>query len=303
MGVISVGSTVRRLFGSSRVASSLIGLARPLYRSLRARWLRLRHPNGGFVTGNGVQVFCDFENPAFAWYDADAPHLGFDKRVIHTVLAQTDGTVLIDIGAHFGFYAAVFAEEIRKRGGKLIAVEPDPASFRCLERTAGQYRDVESVLLPYAISDEDGELQMFRAASGPCLHSYEEEGAAPAATVRAATLDTIVAEHVRPGERIAMIKVDVDGAEPFFMRGATRTLAQHDPIVFIEFSPSNLRSSGHDPRAFFAELCAGREVYWLSYERLHARRVTLADYGTIAAEVGEAVTDLILAPSTLHLAI
>ena len=300
----AVLSSVRRAMRGNRLGASLIGSARPLYRSLRARWLRFRHPAGGFVTGNGVRVFCDFDNPSFAWYDADAPNLEFDQRVIRSIVEQSSGSVLVDIGAHFGYYAAVFGEILTRRGGgKLIAVEPDPQSFRCLERTAAQFPAIERVVLPYAISDSDGELKMYRAASGPCLHSYEEEGAQAVATVRAETLDSIVAEHVRPGETIALIKVDVDGAEPLFLRGARDTLARHQPVIFIEFSPTNLRGAGTDPRAFFDELCRGRTVYWLSYQRLEATPVTVADYERIAAEVGDAVTDLVLAPRPLSIAI
>lgn len=296
-------SAIRRRLWQNRLTAGAVAAARPFYRSIRTRWMRWRFPSGGFVVGNGVRVFCDFANPNYAWYDADAPHLEFDKRIIQSLLAQSAGSVLIDVGAHFGFYSAVFAEIVSRRGGKLIAVEPDPDSFRCLKRTVAQFDGVENVLLPYAVSDTDGELTMYRGSSGPCLHSYEEEGSAVVATVHAAKLDTIVADHVSESEKVAFIKVDVDGAEPLFLRGARATLARHEPVIHIEFSPANLRASGNDPHAFFADLCEGRNAYWLSYQRMQATPVTLADYDVIVAEVGEAVTDLILAPRSMRITI
>ncbi|MCU1227717.1 MAG: hypothetical protein JWO97_601, partial [Acidobacteria bacterium] len=61
-------TSLRRTIARGRYTRAAADLARPAYRALRTRWLRLRHPRGGFVSGNGVSVFVDFQSPTYAWY-------------------------------------------------------------------------------------------------------------------------------------------------------------------------------------------------------------------------------------------
>jgi len=272
---------------------------RPLYRWGRTRFMRWRHPDGGFVAGTGLPIFVDFRNDAYSWYDADAPNLAFDRRVMASIVAQSRGNVFIDIGAHYGFYSAVFAELAVGRRIKVIALEPDRENFRCLQRTLAHWRNADAVLLPVAAGDRDGSISLYRSEAAPCLHSFAEKASQPAYEVELLRLDRIVARHVGGDEKIAVIKIDVDGAEAFVLRGASETIAVHDPIVFIEFSPANLRGAGVEPREFFQDLCSRFLVYWVSYAANAVGRVSMSDYERIDREVGESITDFVLAQQEL----
>lgn len=266
---------------------------RPIYRQVRTGYLRKRYPRGGFVFGNGVRVFADFDLPSYEWYDADAPNLAFDIEVFEQLVRQSEGTVCIDVGAHFGFFSAVMAGLMRGcQGAKLIAIEPDPRNFRCLQETLRDV-DVETVLLPIAAGDRDGMVHLFETEA-PCLRTFAEASSKVVGTVESQRLDTIVRRHVTAVQRVAIVKVDIDGAEPYFLCGAAETLAQHRPIVMMEFCPFALRGGGFDPREFFERLTIEHIVYWVSAGERTLRRVAASDFDRLANAVGGGVTDLIL---------
>jgi FkbM family methyltransferase len=299
---MSVLSSLRSRVTRGRYTRTAADLARPAYRALRTRWLRLRHPRGGFVTGNGVRVFVDFQCPTYAWYDADAPNLSFDQRVIRTALAQSGGNVFIDVGAHCGFFAAYVAGLPRKASPamKILAFEPDQNHVACLRKTLAQHYNADIVIFPIAVSDSSGRVQMYRCTNASCLHSYPDPAGEPAYTVDAVTLDWAVETHLAPGDRIAVIKIDVDGAEPGVFRGAERVVREHRPIILTEFAPQHLRSNKTDPRRFFAELCSRFKTYWIRYDSQTISEVRTEDYDEIEARI-DIVTDLLLSDRALDL--
>jgi FkbM family methyltransferase len=277
-------------------------LARPAYRALRTQWLRLRYPRGGFVTGNGVRVFADFQSPTYAWYDADAPNLSFDQRLIRGALAQAEGNVFIDVGAHCGFFAAYVAGLAREAGTgiRILAFEPDHRHFECLQKTIAPHRDVDIAIFPFAVSDAIGSLQMYRCPNASCLHSYPDPAGVPVYAVDAVTLESALGAFLTAADRVAVIKIDVDGAEPAVLRGAERVLREHRPIIFTEFAPQHLRSNQTDPRQFFSELCSRFRTYWVRYDPESIVEVRAEDLDEIEASI-DTVTDLFLSDRALDL--
>lgn len=298
---MSAMTSVRMALRRSALTRGAVDAARPLYRALRTQWLRMRHPRGGFVSGNGVRVFVDFRSPTYSWYDADAPNLAFDQRVIGSLLEQSEGNVFLDIGAHYGFYAAFLASAVaRRKNARVIAFEPDARSFACLEQTVAASRgNVDATAMRMAVGDFDGEVTLHRVDGAACAHTYQQTNSSGFETAPIRRLDTLVREQLRDGDRIAFIKVDIDGAEPSLLRGATETLRTHRPLTFIEFCPLVLRAAGADPREFFTQLCSEFRVYWVNFEQQRVRTVSSADYEEIAAFVGDAVTDLVLSDREL----
>jgi FkbM family methyltransferase len=231
---------------------------RPYYRRVRTQYLRMRYPRGGFISTTGVPVFCDFHDPAYTWYDADSDYVRFHARVLQGLVRQSRGDAFVDVGAHFGFYTALLAHVLTGDGrkGVIVAVEPDRHHLECLRQTAARCAspDVQIDVVAAALGDRDGTTSLYRAA-GSCLHSYSEPTAVPCYDVPMYTLDSLLARRA-PGSRVALIKLDVDGAEAGIMDGWTRTIRDHQPLVLTEFSPEVLRAAGRDPRTVFEELCA-----------------------------------------------
>ena len=49
-------------------------------------------------------------------------------------------------------------------------------------------------------------------------------------------------------KHVDFVKLDVDGHEPFFFRGASAFLRHHRPLMVVEFSQANLDVAGEDVR-------------------------------------------------------
>ena len=285
--------------------SSFVKFARPFYRRLRTEYLKRRYPRGHFIDATGVPVFCDFFDPSYVWYDADSDYLQFHKSVLEALIRQSTGNVFVDVGAHFGFYAAFIAAAVRRedRPAVIIAVEPDRHHFACLARTAERFdgNGVRADLVAAAVSDRNGVLSLYKTEAS-CLHSYAEgAGAVGCYDVPATTLDTLIETRLSPSDRVAMIKVDVDGAEPFVIDGWRETMKRYAPIVLTEFSPAAVSAAGRDPRALFFQLCDEFSVSHVDHHHTRVHRVGRDDYEGLAALVGGGVTDLVLTAAPLTL--
>jgi FkbM family methyltransferase len=293
---VSVVERLRRVARNNSLGRALSVLVRPAFRVLRTGWLRWRNPDGGFVVGNGVRVYVDFRSPNYAWYDADAPNLAFDQKVIRAIIDQCEGSVFMDVGAHYGFYSAFLAQLLndRARPARLIAVEPDTDNYRCLVQTmAGTPPPIKPELLQIALGDTDGEVTLQRSQYTACARTYRTTGSHDGASVPIRRLDSL-AKEMFPTERVAFMKVDIDGAEPMLLRGGAELLGRDRPVIFMEFAPSQLVSAGVDPRDFFNTLLDSFSAYWVLWSSQEIRPVTIADYQRLADHAGDDITDLVL---------
>ncbi len=83
-------------------------------------------------------------------------------------------------------------------------------------------------------------------------------------------LDDFVAS--RGLERVDLIKIDVQGAEPLLLQGAMRTLAEFGPDLLVEVSPIDLQAFGSGPRELLEPLVAcGYRLFDLDSTRLVPR--------------------------------
>ncbi|NQU26536.1 MAG: FkbM family methyltransferase [Candidatus Nealsonbacteria bacterium] len=276
---------------------SMVRAARSLRRSYRTRRLLANCPEGGFLNCNGLSVFCDFRKESYAWYDGPSANLSAEQQVIEMLFEQNEGDVFIDIGAHFGYFSAFAAG--MDCVAKTLALEPDRDNFQCLQRTMAALPNSQVVLLQQAVSDRDGEVALY-ATDAPCLHTYPEEGSRLAYQIPCTSLDSLVSMHCKDGDKVAVIKIDVDGAEPLMFGGGDNTIREHRPIIFMEFAPLALEASGVVPQHFYSELCDRFHVYWCDGPSPQLPKVSSADFDRIEATVRDRVTNLVLSSSPLH---
>ena len=154
------------------------------------------------------------------------------KTEIYSLLKQQNIETVLDGGAYNGDTAREFLCEFSHLK-KILAVEPDPKTFKRLLKFVEKYNienpDNSTKILPLnmALSCEDGEL--FLNASGnrnTSLNgaSYEHKSV----PVPIAKIDTLLS-----GKGIDFIKLDVEGEEQNALFGAERTIDAYHPALLI----------------------------------------------------------------------
>lgn len=162
----------------------------------------------------------------------------------------TPGATVVDLGAHIGLFSVHLARAVGP-SGRVVSVEPAPATAAVLRRTirCNHVGDIVSVRQA-AVWGRSGVAELFETgdvcanASG-LVRTARTRGSVPVATV---ALDDLVADE---GLSVALVKMDVEGAELEALEAAPGLLSEQGPALAVEVHPVELRSSGRDPREVF----------------------------------------------------
>lgn len=135
------------------------------------------------------------------------------------------GSTVIDVGANVGFFT-LLAANLAGKGGVVLSFEPDPTTFSLLSRSVQRNNFGNVRLFQECISDTDGQRTLYLSDTHhKGLHSISRDLGGQRITVQSARLDT-VADKSKIGA-IDLLKIDVEGAEPEVLDGATRLLSEH----------------------------------------------------------------------------
>lgn len=155
-------------------------------------------------------------------------------------LEPQPGWTVVDVGANIGIFS-VWANNEMNGIGRVLAIEPNPVSFRHLERSLAQLHAATAVAAGCSDSDGQGLLHFEPGytVSGS-LDSFD--AATETVSIPLRRLDAILDEQ---GIRhVDLLKIDVEGAEAAVLRGATASLDHVDRVV-VETTDDR---TGHEVR-------------------------------------------------------
>ncbi|HZV33816.1 MAG TPA: FkbM family methyltransferase [Verrucomicrobiae bacterium] len=146
-------------------------------------------------------------------------------------LARSANT-FIDVGANIGFYSLVLSTY--KPGLRVVSFEPNPKNFQLLHANVQLNQFSNVTCEPLALSDMSGTGALFLSASdmSASLERDFEASRGPVLKVSTATLDGYLAQ--RPVSGPVLIKVDVEGHEAAFFKGARQTISSLKPDIISE---------------------------------------------------------------------
>jgi FkbM family methyltransferase len=169
-----------------------------------------------------------------------------------------DGVVL-DIGAHAGQFAKLFAGLAAE--GRVFAIEPGSYARAILRAALAARRLPNVAVLPVALGDEMRleTLHIPLKASGTLGFGLSHLGAAETRwprvageTVAQTTVDALVEKLAL--DRIDFIKADIEGGELRMLYGARTTLDRFRPRLLIELTEAHLARAGDTLAAAFGFL-------------------------------------------------
>jgi FkbM family methyltransferase len=179
----------------------------------------------------------------WGWQEAN------ERRFVARVVNR--GAVAVDVGANIGLFTLTLARFVGP-GGRVHAVEPEPANARALARAiqAAGYRQVR--LHRVAAADRAGRTVLHLSGCNRGDHRT---------ILKAGTRDTIEVPAVRLDDllidepQVDFIKIDVQGAEVAVIQGLEGTLRDHPEVrLLCELCPWVLRDADVTQERFFDPL-------------------------------------------------
>jgi FkbM family methyltransferase len=171
--------------------------------------------NGIHWVSDGQELMAVLPTRTFRFYRAGvkARRDRLMERCLKGLVHPGYGDVSINFGANIGELAVALAT----RGGKVLAIEPDPNVVPYLRANAhGRMIDV----VPAAAWKDDGKLRFYLnsdSADSSVFNVSDQETEVPCRRI-----DTLVRE--RGIKRVHLIIGDAEGAEPEVLEGAAETL-------------------------------------------------------------------------------
>jgi len=167
-----------------------------------------------------------------------------------------DDMTVVDVGANVGYFTMMAARLVGKNG-EVIAIEPNPSPMRLLKKSAVENEFDNIRFYECAVSDKPGLLELNVPdinIGGATLQSVDrllatsdKIGSVNSFSVSVHTLDDLLLGTV---DKIDIIKMDVEGLEPYVWNGMQKILKQYRPAIILEYSPDRL---SNEEQASFIE--------------------------------------------------
>src|SRR3989344_4015284 len=247
----------------------LLSLYRPAHRLMTTHGVRLpildrinttfiKHLKSDVVVIDGHKLFLDAD---------DSMRLstrGYYEPFITEIVKKNikKGDVVLDIGAHIGYYTLLFARLVGEKG-KVYAFEPDPENFALLKKNVevNGYRNV--VLEQKAVSDNPGTVKLHLGGRSAHHSIYKNMYSCNRSVdVKSVRLDDYI-------DTVNFIKIDVEGAEYSAFKGMQSILRKNKKLRMItEMVPLFLKNIGVTPSEFVQLLTdTGLSLYLIDEEQ------------------------------------
>ena len=156
----------------------------------------------------------------------------------------TPGAVVVDVGANVGFYTLLAAKLLQGKG-RIYSFEPTPRTYEILKDNVQVNGFLELGIIhlyPLAVTDKTGKARL-AVFNADCGHNtlFDDGHADAEIEVSTTSLDDILATQ----DRVDVVKIDAEGAEPFILRGMKHVIERNPEIrIVLEFAPAHLRRAG-----------------------------------------------------------
>jgi FkbM family methyltransferase len=143
--------------------------------------------------------------------------------------------------------------------GRVIALEPGPATFEKLVATCARLRLRNVTPLPVAASRARGTARFVVRRDGRDVHQHlagANDAGADTVDVQTMPLDEVCGSE---SGAVTLVKLDVEGHETAVLEGARRVLENGRARLLVEFFPAGLAAAGASSDRLWALLEATHE--------------------------------------------
>lgn len=160
------------------------------------------------------------------------------------------GDILIDVGAHYGYFT-LLAAELVGHNGAVYSFEASPETYNIFNRNTAHIAYIKGYNL--AVSDEISELKFYEF---PNLYSenntldielFQNEKWFSEYKPKEIDIKSVILDDFIPIEQVnpKIIKIDVEGAEYKVINGLRNYLSKNAPIIVMEYLSDIKRNKQH----------------------------------------------------------
>ena len=203
-----------------------------------------------FLNSNLKPDWVEIEGEKMYLDDVDSLCLsinGIHEKIITNLIKKEihSGDVVLDIGAHIGYYTLQFANLVGSTG-KVYAFEPEPKNFELLKKNVQINKHDNVVLIQKIVSDKVGIVEFFISkfdSIGNKLFKSDESGSS--IKVGSTTLDEYFKDLKK---KIDFIKMDIQGGEGKATLGMKNLLKENKNLKIIQqWAPEPLKQNHTNP--------------------------------------------------------
>jgi FkbM family methyltransferase len=161
-----------------------------------------------------------------------------ERQLLKRVLSA--GDVVVDAGANIGIYSQFLARCVGATG-IVHSFEPAPENFKQLQSATRKLANVR--LCQAALGESSGTSTLYLSDK---LNVDHRTYATEEDSRRTVPIDVIALDnYFERGQRVDLIKMDIQGYELHALRGASRILADNSDLkLLVEFWPYGLKQAG-----------------------------------------------------------
>ncbi len=161
-----------------------------------------------------------------------------ERKLLRDTLVA--GAVVVDAGANIGIYSR-FLSRCVGQTGVVHSFEPAPKNFRRLQSATQNLTNVR--VHQAAVGEHGGTSNLYLSDRLNVDHRMYATGKDSRLVVG---IDVIALDdYFKPGERVDLIKMDIQGYELHALRGAKRVLQENSRVqLLVELWPAGLEQAG-----------------------------------------------------------
>lgn len=180
-----------------------------------------------------------------------------DENIFLVKQFLSPNPVIIDIGANIGFYACAYAQQLKELKPMIYAVEAVDTNYNLLLKNIliNKFENIKAFHL--ALGEKTGFLEFNLPSMDFVGNAIGNNVATSAEAVKSGTivkkvkldtLDNLVAQNVIT--KCDFMKIDIEGAELFFFKGAMDFISTTRPVIQFEYNKYWLENNSVNLKSF-----------------------------------------------------
>ena len=156
----------------------------------------------------------------------------------------SEGDTFVDIGANHGSFS-IIAAKLVGHSGLVVAIEPQPRLAHLVEKSLAANTQCKYQVHRIACGDQDGHTDFYlttgSSGSAGLFPALSTTSSYRKFSVPLKRFDDAVDWQQFPGQ--VFIKLDIEGSELAFLRGASTMIRARKPHIMLEISPSSMKAA------------------------------------------------------------